>query len=275
MCRVRFPLRPLPQTRLPIVPLKNRPPVLRRFLLLSVLLTVGACTLGCGGGGAGSVTPPSPPTTSLHHYQRYAGKRDSAAAWNTQLCCVRFRHLRYRRCLECKQIPGGSPQVGTISADGLYTAPADLPPGATVQVTATNHADSSKSSTARVTISSDVAVSVSPGSSVVELGGTQTFHASIASSGHPDSTVHWTLSGSACPTSCGTIDASGNYTAPLFCQALPLSTSRQPASPIPPRKTPPASRSPAVSLCNFLLPRATRLDLDCRHHDASTRLPSE
>src|SRR5208282_5504142 len=115
-------------------------------------------------------------------------------------------------------VTGGSPQAGTISADGVYTAPADLPQGGTVQVTATSHADTSKFATASVTISSDIAVSISPGTASVELGAAQTFHASISSNGKPDPTIRWNLSGSACPSACGTVDANGNYTAP---QILP------------------------------------------------------
>jgi len=97
-------------------------------------------------------------------------------------------------------------------------APADLPLGGTIQVTATSQADRTKSSSASVTISSDVVISVSPESSAVELGSTQSFHATISSNGRPDAIVHWSLSGSACPTGCGTIDVNGNYTAP---QILP------------------------------------------------------
>jgi hypothetical protein len=115
-------------------------------------------------------------------------------------------------------ITGGSPQAGTISADGVYTAPADLPQGGTVQVTATSHADSSKFATASVTISSDITVTISPGTVNVELGAVQAFHASISSNGKPDPTIRWSLSGSACPNSCGSVDANGNYTAP---QILP------------------------------------------------------
>ena len=115
-------------------------------------------------------------------------------------------------------ITGGSPQAGTISADGVYTAPADLPQGGMVQVTATSHADSSKFTTASVTISSDIIVTISPTTANVELGAVQAFHASISSNGKPDPTIHWSLSGSACPSACGSVDASGNYTAP---QILP------------------------------------------------------
>jgi hypothetical protein len=121
-------------------------------------------------------------------------------------------------------ISGGSPQVGTISADGIFTAPADLPPGSKVQVTATSHADSSKSSIAGVTVSSDVAVSLSPASSSVELGALQSFHASIASSGKPDPAIRWSLSGPACPNNCGAIDANGNYTAPAILPSAPSVT---------------------------------------------------
>jgi len=113
-------------------------------------------------------------------------------------------------------ISGGSPQLGTISPDGLFTAPADLPAGGKVQVTATSHADSSKSSTVGVTVSSDIAVSLSPVSSSVELGALQSFRASITSVGKPDPTIRWSLSGPACPNNCGAVDANGNYTAPAI-----------------------------------------------------------
>src|SRR5208282_5887398 len=115
-------------------------------------------------------------------------------------------------------VTGGSPQAGTISADGVYTAPADLPQGGTVQVTATSHADSSKFATASVTISSDIIVTISPGMVNVELGAVQAFRASISSNGKPDPTIRWSLSGSSCPNSCGSVGANGNYTAP---QILP------------------------------------------------------
>jgi len=121
-------------------------------------------------------------------------------------------------------ISGGSPQVGTISADGIFTAPADLPPGSKVQVTATSHADSSKSSIAGVTVSSDIAVSLSPVSSSVELGALQSFHASVASSGKPDPAIRWSISGPACPNNCGAIDANGNYTAPAILPSAPSVT---------------------------------------------------
>ena len=103
---------------------------------------------------------------------------------------------------------------GTITPAGVYTAPADMPSPETVQVTATSHADSTKSATGTLAITSDITLSLTPNPASVELGATQAFQATVTSSGHPDTTIRWSLSGPACASGCGTVDASGNYTAP-------------------------------------------------------------
>ena len=190
---------------------------MRRLVLVCALLATGAWTLSCGGGGAGSVTPLPPPPPSIQvvvtpnpgtvllgetlaFTASVSNSTDTSVFWSVN------------------GITGGSPQAGTISADGVYTAPADLPPGGTVQVTATSHADSSKFASVDVTVFSDITVSLSPGTVNVELGAVQAFHASISSDGKPDPTIRWSLSGSSCPNSCGSVGANGNYTAP---QILP------------------------------------------------------
>lgn len=192
----------------------------RKRVLTSVLLTTGAWTLGCGGGGAGSVAPPPPPPPSitinvtpttgtvllgetLQFAATVSNSTDTSVTWSVN------------------GVAGGSAQAGTISADGVYTAPFDLPAGGTVQVTATSHADSSKSATGRVTVSSDISVSLSPNVASVELGAKQAILANIQSQGLPDPAVRWSLAGAACPNACGTIDANGVYTAP---QILPGAT---------------------------------------------------
>jgi hypothetical protein len=196
---------------------RNSAPKVRRLALVCVLLATGAWTLSCGGGGAGSVTPPPPPPPSIQvvvtpnpgtvllgetlaFSASVSNSTDTSVIWSVN------------------GITGGSPQAGTISADGVYMAPADLPQGGTVQVTATSHADSSKFASVRVTVSSDITVAISPGVVSVELGAAQAFHASISSNGKPDTAIRWNLTGSSCPGSCGSVDANGNYTAP---QILP------------------------------------------------------
>ena len=111
-------------------------------------------------------------------------------------------------------VAGGSASTGTISTGGTYTAPADLPSPAIVQVTATSQADPTKSATAQLTITSDLAITLAPLNANVELGSTQAFHPTLTSAGHPDTSVRWSLSGATCPAACGSVDLSGNYTAP-------------------------------------------------------------
>lgn len=212
-------MRPLPQMREAKRIRKKDLSARHQSKLAVILLAMGAYTLGCGGGGAGSVAPPPPPPPSItvivtpNSGTVLLGGTVSFAASvsNTTDTTVIW---------SINGTTGGSPQVGTISADGIYMAPPDLPPGGMVQVTATCHADPSKSATASVTVSSDLYISLSPNLANIELGATQSFQASIQSQGHPDPAIRWSLAGAACPTSCGTVDANGSYTAP---QILPNS----------------------------------------------------
>jgi hypothetical protein len=121
--------------------------------------------------------------------------------------------------------PGGNSTTGTISANGLFTAPQNMPQPATVSIQATSVADVTASGTASAIIASDIVVSVAPASTNVELGAAQTFTAHITSSGAPNPAVTWSLTGAACVTSlCGAVDANGNYIAPQILPAAPTVT---------------------------------------------------
>jgi hypothetical protein len=212
-------MRPLSQTR------SNQGPSTRsRILPVHFKRTIFSFALGlslaaCASGPGGSSTPPPPlPQITI----TIAPNSGTVLLGNTLAFSATVTNSSDTSVFwSINGISGGSPQVGTISPDGLFTAPADLPPGGKVQVTATSHADSSKSSTAGVTVSSDIAISLSPVSSSVELGALQSFHATIASSGKPDPAIRWSLSGAACPNNCGSVDANGNYTAPAILPAAP------------------------------------------------------
>ncbi|HET6929727.1 MAG TPA: hypothetical protein VFI45_05355, partial [Candidatus Acidoferrum sp.] len=185
------------------------------------LLALAFSLVACGGaGGGGSTTPPPPQITVT-----IAPDTGSVLLGNTLAFTATVTNTSDTSVLwSVNGVAGGSPQTGTISPDGLFTGPADLPSGSSVQVTATSRADSSRSSTAVVAITSDVAVSLSPVSSSVELGSLQSFHATITSGGKPDPAVHWSLAGPACPNSCGAVDANGNYTAPGILPSSPTVT---------------------------------------------------
>jgi hypothetical protein len=107
---------------------------------------------------------------------------------------------------------GGS-GCGTLTSDGLYTAPASVPTPATVTITATSVADPSKSGAAVVTIAPPVSVIISPAAVQVTVGTQKQFTATV--SGTTNKGVSWSVAGSGCSGSaCGTISTGGLYTAP-------------------------------------------------------------
>ena len=198
---------------------RNSGPFQRRSQAKGLLfgLTIAFATFpGCGGGGASSGTlPPPPPTISvvvtppsanmllgktLQLTATVSGSRDNSVNWSVN------------------GIAGGNAASGTISPSGLYTAPADLPAPANVQITATSAADSASNASSQVTLTSDIVVGISSTSSSLELGAGQNFAATITSTGQPDPSILWKLNASSCPNACGSIDANGNFTGP---QILP------------------------------------------------------
>ena len=102
---------------------------------------------------------------------------------------------------------------GTLTAGGLYTAPAVLPNPAIVYVKATSKADTTKSATATVNLASVIKVSIAPTAVQMKVGSTQQFTAQIT--GTTITGVTWSVSGKGCSgAACGTITSSGLYSAP-------------------------------------------------------------
>jgi Chitobiase/beta-hexosaminidase C-terminal domain/Bacterial Ig-like domain (group 2) len=108
-----------------------------------------------------------------------------------------------------------SPAIGTISATGLYTAPASIGNTQGVKVSATSRANPSKGASATVTLNqlSVVAVSVAPGSATLAPSQSQQFTAGVT--GTSDTNVTWALN-----PAVGTISATGLYTAPASIVGL-------------------------------------------------------
>jgi hypothetical protein len=109
------------------------------------------------------------------------------------------------------QVPSGNANFGTISASGLFTAPAAVPAPNTVTVTATSVADPKQFASATITV--QPTVNVSPTTQGVEIGKTQQFTATVT--GNSNSTVTWSVNQIAGGNAnLGVISASGLYTAP-------------------------------------------------------------
>jgi hypothetical protein len=102
---------------------------------------------------------------------------------------------------------------GTLTSDGLYTAPASVPAPPQVNIKAISVSDPSKSASATVTVIPPVAVSVSPNTVQVNAGLKKQFSATVT--GTTNTAVSWTVAGSGCTgATCGTVSSSGLYTAP-------------------------------------------------------------
>jgi len=121
-------------------------------------------------------------------------------------------------------IPGGNSSVGTVSAAGLYVAPAAAP-AAPVAVRATAVADPTLIATSTVTVVVPVTVSVTPGSASIAVAGTQQFNATVT--GSANQAVTWSVNAIAGGNATvGTISAAGLYTAPnnlVLTQAYSIS----------------------------------------------------
>lgn len=187
----------------------------------SVLLGNLALLAGCGGGSA-APPPQAPPPKSAPVVVTLNPASAAVLLGNAQPFTATVANVNDTSVSwAVNGVPGGNASIGTVSPDGVFTAPRDLPSPANLTITATSLADSSKSASAQITIASDIAIGVTPGAANAELGANLQLTVAIASGGHPDTAVRWSLNGAACPSACGTIDTNGNYKAP---QTLPPAT---------------------------------------------------
>lgn len=221
-------MRPLTQN--PAGTSQRNDQVLRRRTTLavarsSVVLAAAVWLHGCGGGSTGTGTNPPPPPPPQSVSITITPTSSSILLGNSLTFSATVKNAANTNVTwSVNGIPNGNVSTGTISSTGTYTAPPDLPAPAAVNVTATSEADTTKSATAQLTITSDVTIALTPSTASVELGAMQAFHATIGSAGHPDTTVRWSISGPSCPTSCGTIDLGGNYSAPGILPAPATAT---------------------------------------------------
>lgn len=180
------------------------------FLLffLSVLIAVMGSSLlvSCGGGGSGTVQTVMVSAVAATSSVA-VGQTDqfTATVTGTSNTAVTWAVM-------------GGASNGTISATGLYMAPATVPNPAMVTVTATSQADMSKAGSATVTVTAGtggVTVSVTPGAVNLETYGKQTFVANVT--GTTNTAVKWEVNGVAGGNATtGVINSSGMYTAPNF-----------------------------------------------------------
>ncbi len=194
---------------------------------LCVLVAAGSS--GCVGGGESTGAKPPTPVAAVR--VAAAPEQSSVLLGNSTKFTATVTNAKDTDVTwSVNGIAGGNAGLGRIDGNGNYTAPGIMltgetgPAGSTVEVSATSQADPSKMASATATILSDVSVTLSPSAATVELGVTEDFSATIASQGHPDTGIRWRLEGSACPGSCGAVDANGDFTAPQVLPAAAMVT---------------------------------------------------
>ncbi len=106
-----------------------------------------------------------------------------------------------------------SPNVGSLSVAGVYTAPAPVQTAQTVSVTATSVADPSVSATSSVTLLPTVSVSLTPGNVTLTGSQSQAFSARVTNTSNNG--VTWSMS-----PALGTLSAAGFYTAPASIASI-------------------------------------------------------
>lgn len=113
-------------------------------------------------------------------------------------------------------VAGGNATLGTISAAGLYTAPAAPPPGGAVTVMAASAEDSTATASATITVMGTM--TIAPLTVSLPLNGTQQFTATENGAANPS--VQWEVNGiTGGNAQVGTISASGLYQAPATLPA--------------------------------------------------------
>ncbi|MGD0920736.1 MAG: Ig-like domain-containing protein [Terriglobia bacterium] len=185
---------------------------MKKLKMLYALLALGL--FSCGGGGGGGGGGPQPVSVSI------SPTSASVEIGNTLQFTKTVRNTSNTAVnWLVNDVAGGNTTVGTISASGLYTAPAAVPNPNSVTVKAVSQADTSKSASATVTITLIISISIAPTAVTLPAGATQQFTATVQNPA--DTSVTWKVNDvTGGNSTLGTISTGGLYTAPL---APPLS----------------------------------------------------
>src|ERR1019366_915307 len=185
---------------------------MRRLLLCGLILGVVAVQAGCKSTAVVAVTvSPTAVTVSLGQTQQFTaavtGSSDTNVTWTVN------------------SVVGGNSTVGTISTQGLYTAPSNALNASSVSVVATSVADTTMTATATVRINSGAIVTLYCGgvtclSTGITLGAGQTYQFSDVVTNtintlNQNTAVNWLVNNVIGGTSAaGSITTTGLYQAP-------------------------------------------------------------
>src|SRR5581483_6334435 len=203
-------------------PASNWPADLLRLISFAAILSCLSLYLACGGGSSASAPPGTPSITSVSvvgpaytqtgQCQVFTATVHGNGTFNTSVTW------------SVNGAAGGSAADGTISGNGNYCAPNQIPSTNPVSISAVASGDTTKSGN---TTSQVIGIQVLPSQATLYLTGTQQFTATVT--GATTNSVIWMVNGVAGGNSAvGTISATGLYSAPS--QATNTAISVQAAS---------------------------------------------
>jgi hypothetical protein len=192
------------------------------FVRLLAVATIALLMLsGCVGGGTTAppqpILPPAPPSSTITSVTvtpasvSILTKATQQFAANVQGTGSFTKSVSW----SVNDVQGGNATVGTITSDGLYSAPTAVPNPSSVTVKAQSLEDGTKVGTAPVTIAPEtVQINISPSSGSAQLGGTIQFMSTVT--GTVNMGVIWSVNDiQGGQPATGTIDQTGLYAAPV------------------------------------------------------------
>lgn len=157
-----------------------------QWLSAMLVATLAALLTACGGSSSTKTTVTVFPTAAVvvlggtqQFSARVSGPSDTTVTWS-----VAGSACNGTGC-------------GTISTNGLYTAPDQIFSPNTVTVKATSKADTTASATASITIDSGVRVTVSPATASLATGEQIVLTATVTGTAPNNNLVNWTVNGTA------------------------------------------------------------------------------
>jgi DNA-binding beta-propeller fold protein YncE len=173
----------------------------RWTLNIGFLLALGLVVAGCGSGNA-STTPSTTVTLNVPSATVAVGSTFTFVA------VVTTSNTNQAVNWQVNNVAGGNTTLGTIDANGNYTAPSNVPVPNTVTVTAIAQVDTTATASATVTIDSGIRVTVAPLTVTMGTGEKFTFTATVSGTIPANQGVTWVICQS------GSISTSTSATAP-------------------------------------------------------------
>jgi hypothetical protein len=179
--------------------------------LLVVATSVVLMLYGCGGGGTTAPPPPPTPTPTITSVSVTPASGSLLIKATLQFTASVQGTGSFTTAVSwsVNDVQGGNATAGTITSNGLYSAPATVPNPSGVTVKAQSVQDGTKAGTAQVSITPEnVQIDISPSSGSAQLNGTLQFTSTV--SGTVNTGVTWSVNNvQGGPSAIGSIDQTG------------------------------------------------------------------